>query len=110
MGQQRVCMECGATFTARRANHGYCSPACRKASHRGAYPSTRRLALVRDGHVCCECGAAGPLEVHHITPRSQGGSHRLDNLQTLCRYHHRLKHRKGTWNVTTATPQPLAAA
>lgn len=32
----------------------------------------------------------GPLEVHHIEFRSQGGGHDLNNLILLCRSHHTL--------------------
>jgi len=32
------------------------------------------------------------LEVHHITPVSQGGTNTLDNLTTLCQTHHRQMH------------------
>jgi len=32
------------------------------------------------------------LGIHHITPISQGGDHRLENLTTLCFHHHRMIH------------------
>jgi len=56
----------------------------------------RRAALERDGHRCratdygLEGGCVGwlPLEVHHVRRRSQGGTHDLDNLVTLCYGHH----------------------
>ena len=36
-------------------------------------------------HRCAYCGKAGvPLEVEHITPRSRGGSERIDNLCLAC--------------------------
>jgi 5-methylcytosine-specific restriction endonuclease McrA len=36
-------------------------------------------------HRCAYCGQRGvPLEVEHITPRSRGGSERLDNLCLAC--------------------------
>lgn len=31
-----------------------------------------------------------PLETHHIIPRSQGGDDELDNLISLCFYHHQM--------------------
>ena len=87
-GQQRICLECEQAFIPRRATQGYCLPACPKASHRGVFTSTRRVALARDDYQCQKCRAAAGLEVHHIQPRSQGGSHNLDNLQMLYRAHH----------------------
>jgi hypothetical protein len=47
----------------------------------------RFFVMKRDSFACKRCGACGPgvkLEVHHIIPFAQGGSDRLDNLQTLC--------------------------
>ncbi len=45
-----------------------------------------------DGHKCrvWGCGSPDDLEVHHIIPRSQGGSNKSWNLITLCNKHHRL--------------------
>lgn len=33
-----------------------------------------------------------PLDVHHVKPRSQGGTHELSNLICLCRPAHRWVH------------------
>jgi 5-methylcytosine-specific restriction endonuclease McrA len=35
---------------------------------------------------------AGPLDIHHIVSRGAGGEDTLDNLITLCRYHHNQAH------------------
>ena len=40
------------------------------------------------------CGEETWLDVHHIRPVSQGGSHDLSNLISLCKGHHRLEHRR----------------
>ncbi|PYE51992.1 DEAD/DEAH box helicase family protein [Deinococcus yavapaiensis] len=42
---------------------------------------------VRDGWRCLCCGEdrRGLLQVDHVLPRHYGGSHALENLQTLCR-------------------------
>src|SRR3990167_8915602 len=45
----------------------------------------RFLVFKRDRYKCRICHRSGvPLEVDHVIPREQGGSDRLDNLQTLC--------------------------
>ncbi len=56
-----------------------------------AYPpdwrSRRKLVLHRDRYSCQDCGTSGlgvSLEVHHIIPIGDGGSHDLDNLVALC--------------------------
>lgn len=52
---------------------------------------TRAAALRRAGRRCEKCGATGRVEVDHIVPRSQGGSHGPDNAQVLCLPCHRVK-------------------
>lgn len=48
----------------------------------------RRLKVIeRDGSACVACGETESLHVDHILPRSRGGTHELDNLQTLCAPH-----------------------
>jgi hypothetical protein len=44
----------------------------------------RREVFARDGHRCLRCGALDDLTIDHIIPVSQGGTHRIENLQTLC--------------------------
>lgn len=39
----------------------------------------------RDGYRCVQCGAVEDLTIDHIYPKSLGGAHTADNLQTLCR-------------------------
>ena len=60
-------------------------------------PSLRRAVLARDdGCTIDGCTSAYRLEVHHITPVSQGGTHTADNLATLCWFHHHVAvHRRG---------------
>ncbi|MBM4129540.1 HNH endonuclease [bacterium] len=57
-------------------------------------PRTRRAVLARDRHRCATqgCGATAFLEVHHLTPRSRGGSNRAANLVTLCGRCHAFAH------------------
>ena len=54
----------------------------------------RDLVLARDDYECQEADGycRGPLQIHHIVPLSRGGANDLDNLVTLCFYHHCLKH------------------
>ncbi len=37
--------------------------------------------------LCVHC-AQGPIELHHVLPRSQGGDDVRENLAPLCRTHH----------------------
>lgn len=71
----------------------------RKSRPDPAWIAAREAALDRDGRwPAChryripdhECW--GGLEVHHIVRRSQGGTHDLDNLVTLCTAGHRWVH------------------
>ncbi len=54
----------------------------------------RDIVLERDDHECQEGDGycRGPLQIHHRTPLSYGGTNDLDNLLTLCFYHHCQKH------------------
>ena len=65
-------------------------------------PSVRRAVLARDQHRCRAPGCQHTrfLEIHHITARSQGGTHDQGNLVTLCAACHRLVHERavdGEW-------------
>jgi len=46
----------------------------------------RQWVLIRDNHICYRCGQKGGrnLTVHHIIPRTEGGTYEMDNLITLC--------------------------
>jgi hypothetical protein len=39
----------------------------------------------RDDHKCVVCGTSEDLSLDHIFPKSRGGSHEPENLQTMCR-------------------------
>ena len=62
------------------------------------WDSRRRRVYRRDSHQCQKCNAKGgprgdvELHAHHITPKSQGGSHELSNLETLCKSCHASAH------------------
>jgi hypothetical protein len=58
-------------------------------------PATRRFVVQRHGGRCAvpACKNALFLDVHHVTPRSEGGDHDPDKLILLCAAHHRAQHR-----------------
>lgn len=58
-------------------------------------PSIRRLVFARARHQCQHqgCDHARYLEIHHVIPRSQGGSNDPDNCICLCSAHHALVHK-----------------
>ncbi|ACX51981.1 HNH endonuclease [Ammonifex degensii KC4] len=51
----------------------------------------REKALCRDG-TCVLCGSRKDLQVHHLVPRSKGGTDTPANLVVLCRECHRKLH------------------
>ena len=57
-------------------------------------PSTRKAVLLADGRRCVvpDCRCTVWLDIHHGTPRSEGGRSDPWNLFTLCGAHHRLLH------------------
>lgn len=73
------------------------------AVRKESWKKARMRALVRDDFHCQACKlelCPNPcpetrlryLHVHHLKARSQGGTHALDNLVTLCREHHQVIH------------------
>lgn len=61
---------------------------------KGAPYQQRKAALQRDNNKCVKCGNTEHLEVDHILNVARGGTHNLDNLQTLCHHCH---HTKTQW-------------
>ncbi len=51
------------------------------------------MALQRDRARCRVCEFELALHVHHIVPRSKGGTDDVHNLITLCPNHHAMVHR-----------------
>ncbi len=46
---------------------------------------TKRAVVLRDGKCRFEgCDVRGPLDVHHLVPRSWGGTDTMDNLAAVC--------------------------
>ena len=54
--------------------------------------NVKQAVLSRDKYTCQICGKKQvKFEVHHIIPKSQGGSNRMENLTTLCsECHHKV--------------------
>ena len=50
------------------------------------WPEIRRIVHARDGYRCTSCGVevGRDADVHHLLPRSMGGTNELANLVTLC--------------------------
>jgi hypothetical protein len=75
-------------------------------------PNLRRAVIARDRH-CAHPGCQqrpAACQVHHITPRSQGGRTALANLVLLCPFHHLIAIHQWGWTIklnpdgtTTAT-------
>jgi hypothetical protein len=53
-----------------------------------------RKAMKQHGWRCTRCRSSGRLEVHHRKYRSHGGTHRVENLEPVCRDCHKLIHQQ----------------
>jgi hypothetical protein len=57
----------------------------------GLSPKIARAVLLRDGQCRMPgCGRRKGVEIHHLEPRSCGGTDELGNLASVCPTHHRL--------------------
>ena len=56
-------------------------------------PARRKRVLERHDHVCArlDCEEREGLEIDHIIPLALGGKDEDENLEPLCRHHHRIK-------------------
>lgn len=50
--------------------------------------------LIRDSHICQDCGSTEHLEIHHLIPISQGSKNTLDNLKTVCHNCHKINYKE----------------
>lgn len=71
------------------------------------WDSIRKEVYKRDNYTCQNCDAKGgprgnsELHAHHIVPKAKGGSHRKENLVTLCsKCHHKIPTPSGSSNST----------
>ena len=62
----------------------------------------RQAVYSRDGYACALCQSTKPFHVHHVTPRSQGGTNELSNLICLCFTCHSIVH--GEYQLTNEFP------
>ncbi|HSN21630.1 MAG TPA: hypothetical protein VLS49_13185 [Usitatibacter sp.] len=60
----------------------------------GVPPAARREVMIRDGGRCAVpgCVHATYLDLHHVDPRAEGGTHDPAKMLMLCGAHHRLHH------------------
>lgn len=95
-GDPKACRWCNRLLPQRARR--WCTAQCRiVAETNHVYSEARDAALQRDGHRCTRCGA-GPtfdraVETNHIELArgrhdQPGCIHHLDNLESLCGYHH----------------------
>lgn len=70
--------------------------------------SLRRQVFHRDGYVCTfrGCEMRDFLHPHHIQHWGRRGPTDLDNLVTVCTFHHTLLH-EGRWSVTLENGKPI---
>jgi len=52
----------------------------------------RREVYKREGYACALCERADAIHVHHVRPRSLGGTNDLGNLIALCPVCHAIAH------------------
>jgi hypothetical protein len=71
-------------------------------------PAVRRQVLLRDHRTCQVPGCRNTiaLDVHHIVPRAEGGTHHAHNQLGICTVHHRAIH-QGELSVSGRAPDQL---
>ncbi len=67
--------------------------------------AVRHAVLQRDGGCTIDgCRSRYRLEPHHIVPRSLGGDNAMENLTTLCWYHHHVAVHGNGYRIDPASP------
>jgi len=59
----------------------------------GVYFFNSRKAMELNGWRCARCRSSRKLEIHHRKYRLHGGTHRVENLEPVCRDRHKIIHR-----------------
>ena len=73
--------------------------------------ATRKAVYRRDGYRCALCDSTKYIQVHHVIPRSRGGTNHPHNLITLCADCHAMAHGinlQGWQDVTQETVEQAA--
>jgi len=70
--------------------------------------ATRREVYRREGYACALCERPGVIHIHHVRPRSLGGTNELDNLIALCPVCHAIAH--GEYRLDNQFPFDQATA
>ncbi len=58
----------------------------------------RHFGYGEQDFVCCEVCARRSVDIHHLTPRSLGGTDEINNLMALCRTCHETAHASKLYN------------
>jgi HNH endonuclease len=64
-----------------------------RALVQAAYLFNSRKVMEQHDWRCARCRSSQRLEIHHRRYRSHGGTHRIENLEPVCRDCHKLIHR-----------------
>jgi len=105
-----TCAICGGSFKSKCSHAKYCSTSCRRHMYvsrakkdrdRGKY-RYHLSKKIRDKYGALSCFICGwqesTCDVHHIVPRSKGGTDEDSNMTVVCPNHHRMIH-QGKVNV-----------
>lgn len=87
IGIQRFCSE--------EHYYQYKGSLANSPSDKSRIPDDIRQAVIERDRGGCRfpgCRLAAGIDIHHIKYRSEGGSHEMSNLISLCREHHSLVH------------------
>lgn len=106
---EKQCEVCGSTYKAKasRPNSRYCSKACRIVAHstkmvgqgnshyKHGKSAACGISQARKHYEqkCIICGFDILVQVHHITPKAEGGTNDPANLAILCPNHHAMADR-----------------
>lgn len=96
-------MLCSGRIQVVGMNHG--EPVVTSRATRGIPRALRHAVLQRDGGCTIDgCRSRYRLEPHHITPRSRGGDHSMENLTALCWYHHHIAIHGNGYQIDPESP------
>ncbi len=89
----------GGSEEATSPHMGASTPAEKQRATQTIPPAIRRQVVRRDRKRCVVPGCANHrfLDVHHLDPRGEGGTHDPERLALLCGAHHRAAHRGRLW-------------